>query len=478
MQRVRARATKRLWGYRSLQGACLGIVPSFFDLEKPRLEALLTSELGWPAYRATQLWDGFYSQGVTNLAAVRGLSNAQRGQLAPLLRFNLATIDHEVVSSDGTIKFLVKFPASPGRAESSVEVVFIPDGDRGTLCVSSQAGCSLSCKFCHTGTQKLQRNLSAGEIVGQYLVAQRRLLQLRALSDTSPSPVSLARPAPGSVTQLQSEAPLPQQLLVNRIVFMGQGEPGYNPRGVLTALRILSHGHAAPAVESTGLSAARPSAPNSAFLAPHRMTVSTAGVAPFIARLGREPVPVRLAISLHAPSDALRRSIMPINDTYPIAAVMRACAEYVSCRIASLDGRVASPEGAPLSLSEMTRWFERRGDRHNGSRRVRISFEYVLLRGVNDSVQHARELASMLLAHLPAPAIHVNLLTFNAWPGAPYQRTPLAQAEDFSRALSSAGLVATLRKSRGSDVLGACGQLKSSLEAKTTAGWHERRPKC
>ena len=406
----------------------------FFDLDKPSLEHLLSTSLNWPAFRAQQLWEGFYFNGARDLPAVRGLSAEHRNALSPVLNFDPpAVLDHEAASADGTVKFLVKYAASASVPNARVEVVFIPDGDRGTLCVSSQAGCSLACTFCHTGTQKLQRNLSPGEIVGQVLVARRRLQEL-------------GTPA------------------INRLVFMGQGEPGYNPRSVLTALRILTHGSSA---KSSPDDSVKRVARKAALFAPHRITVSTAGVAPFISKLGREPAAYRLAVSLHAPSDVLRTSIMPINTTYPLASVMDACAEYLSCRIAVLEGRVQEGERVEtLSLGALTRWFELHNDHHNSGRRVRISFEYVLLSGVNDGLRHARELAGLLLKHLPAEACHVNLLNFNAWPGVVYRQSPSDQAAEFQRELRATGILATLRRSRGSDVLGACGQLKSSMEPK------------
>jgi 23S rRNA (adenine2503-C2)-methyltransferase len=407
---------------------------NFFDLDRKRLTEILVSQ-GWPPYVSSQLWEAVYAQDRAAPSEISTLSKIRRAELAEMFQFVSPVIEHEASSSDSTIKWLVTCPrtneASPNPTR--VETVWIPSENRGTLCVSSQVGCSLSCTFCHTGTQKLQGNLSAGEIAGQVFAARRRLLQS------------------GSSASHRS---------VDNVVLMGQGEPGFNPTRVLTALRILTAGHL-PVEEASALPHLSASAIQRASLPPHRITVSTAGIAPFIERLGKEPAAYRLAVSLHAPSDELRTQIMPINKTYPLEVVLGACATYVKGRIALLQGR---DREEIKSLTAMQRWLQVHGDTHNGPRRVRVSFEYILLRGVNDSVTQADELAALLGSHLPLQAVHVNLLHFNAWPGAPYQATPMRGADEFQAALHSRGVHTTMRASRGADVLAACGQLKSSVE--------------
>jgi 23S rRNA (adenine2503-C2)-methyltransferase len=414
---------------------------NFFDLDRQRVTELLVS-LGFPQFTSSQLWEAIYGHG-DELGAITSLSRDKRAQLAREFRFDLPTIEHESVSSDGTYKWLMGLPPSTTSGSTRVETVFIPNGDRGTLCISSQAGCSLACKFCRTGTQQLDRNLSAADIAGQVLVARRRLAH---------------------IAQSAAISAAPQHHRIDNVVLMGQGEPGYNPTKVLTALRILTAGHL-PRSQLNTLPALSKIATQQASLPPHRITISTAGVAPFITRLGREPAPYRLAISLHAASDELRTAIMPINATYPLKAVMSACKEYISDRIAWRcdDGRSV---GQNMPLSSMRTWLQTNGEMHNGPGRIRVSFEYVLLHGVNDSPQHARELAKLLDNHLPSEATHVNLLHFNPWPGAPYNAAPLDAAFEFQKTLQMAGLHSTMRKSRGSDVLGACGQLKSATAVK------------
>jgi 23S rRNA (adenine2503-C2)-methyltransferase len=419
---------------------------NFFNLDRARITDLLIS-LGWPAYTALQLWEAIYAHGANDVENIQTLSRDKRLSLAQTFRFDLPVIEHEEVSSDGTIKWLMSCPQDSGETDSTrtrVEVVYIPSGGRRTLCVSSQAGCSLACTFCRTGTQKLQRNLSAGDIAGQVLIARRRLKQIE--SATSARPLGLSAPR-----------------TLDNIVFMGQGEPGYNPTHVLTALRILTAGH----LTADALPRLSPFAVQHSSFPPQRITISTAGVAPFITRLSKENAPYRLAVSLHAPSDVLRTAIMPINATYPLKHLLAACAEYVSRRILLQGNAENSAEsGSPMLLSSMRHWFQCHGDFHNSDQRIRVSFEYVLLCDVNDGISHARELSVLLGSYLPLQAVHVNLLHFNPWPGVPYTASSPSAALEFHATLRKCGIHSTLRKSRGSDVLGACGQLKSSLDLK------------
>ncbi len=272
-------------------------------------------------------------------------------------------VERRLQSADGTRRYAIKVSADL----RAVEAVFIPEEGRGTLCVSSQVGCSLSCSFCHTGTQRLEANLSSGAILKQLVALPRAI-----------------------------------QEMVTNVVFMGQGEPLYNLRGVSKAIEIMTD-------------------PEGLAIAHGRVTVSTSGVAPAIPRVASE-MGVNLAVSLHAPNDLLRSHIMAINKTYPLALLMEACTDFA--RLASCATR-------------------------------RISFEYVMLRDVNDSIGVARELVR-LLRHLPC---HVNLIPFNAWPGAPYECSPAATIEAFKEELTSSGLPTTVRRARGADIMAACGQL-------------------
>jgi len=288
----------------------------------------------------------------------------------------------DLTSADGTRKWLLRLEDG-----NTLETVFIPEDERGTLCVSSQIGCSLSCSFCHTGTQRLARNVTASEIVEQVWWAKRALGDIPGGSST-------------------------RKPIVSNVVFMGQGEPLYNYRNVRKAVQILTH--------AEGLAMPR-----------RRVTVSTSGVAPLIPRLASE-LGVQLAISLHAPNDETRSRIMGINRQFPLRALLASCRDYAAAMRAA---------GAP-------------------SRALRITFEYVMLRGVNDQPGHAKQLAT-LLAQLPAL---VNLIPFNPWPGSQFQCSSLETIDTFARALSSAGLQVTVRTPRGRDILAACGQLRSSRE--------------
>jgi 23S rRNA (adenine2503-C2)-methyltransferase len=325
---------------------------------------------GVEPFRARQLWHWLYHRGVTDFAAMTSLAKDFRTALAGRYRVGRPMLARGQASIDGTRKWLVRF----GDGEEA-ECVHIPEADRGTLCVSSQVGCTLNCRFCHTGTQLLVRNLTAGEIVGQIMLARDQL----------------------------GEWPSPQEdRQLTNIVLMGMGEPLYNYDNVAAALKI--------AMDGEGLSISR-----------RKITLSTAGVVPMIRRCGEE-LGVNLAISLHATEDEVRDELVPLNRKYPIAELLDACRTY---------------PGA-----------------HNARR---ITFEYVMLKGVNDSPAEARHLVG-LLEGIPAK---VNLIPFNPWPGAPYECSSDAAIAEFSDIVFAAGYSAPVRAPRGRDILAACGQLKS-----------------
>ncbi len=337
--------------------------------------ATALAPLGVERYRADQIFRWIYGRGVNDFAAMTNLPKALRGALAERFRIARPSVARALESVDGTRKWLLRFADS-----SSAETVYIPEPDRGTLCVSSQVGCTLTCAFCHTGTQRLVRNLEVGEIVGQ---------------------VMLARDALG-----EWAAPEGRRRLTN-LVLMGMGEPLYNYDNVKRALRIVMDGE--------GLAISR-----------RRITLSTSGVVPMIRRCGEE-LGVMLAISLHAVDDALRDRLVPINRKWPIAELLAACRAYPAARNAR-----------------------------------RITFEYVMLRGVNDGEAEARELVR-LIRGIPAK---VNLIPFNPWPGAPFECSDEATMRRFAEIVERAGYVATLRTPRGRDILAACGQLRTeSLRA-------------
>jgi 23S rRNA (adenine2503-C2)-methyltransferase len=345
---------------------------SLIGLPRAELEAEL-AELGVERFRARQLWHWIYHRGATDFEAMTSLARPFREQLAARYSLDRPVPARAQRSSDGTRKWLLRLADG-----NLIETVHIPEEDRGALCVSSQVGCTLTCKFCHTGTMKLVRNLEAGEIVGQLM---------------------LARDAIG-------EWPSPEDgRMISNIVMMGMGEPLYNYDNVAKALRIV--------MDPEGIAISR-----------RRITLSTSGVVPLIRRCGEE-LRVNLAVSLHAVRDELRNVIVPLNRKYPIAELLDACRDYA---------------------------------RLNPNRR--ITFEYVMLRDVNDSVADARELVR-LIRGIPAK---VNLIPFNAWPGAPYECSDEAAIRAFAEVVMNAGYHAPVRTPRGRDILAACGQLKSASE--------------
>ena len=334
--------------------------------------------LGAEPFRARQLWHWIYHRGVTDFAAMTSLAKPFRERLAERYELRRPQIATALASRDGTRKWLLRFDDG-----QEVETVHIPESDRGTLCVSSQVGCTLTCTFCHTGTQRLVRNLSAAEIVAQVMVARDALGEW-------PSPKD-------------------DRMLTN-IVLMGMGEPLYNYENVAAALKTV--------LDPEGLAISR-----------RKITLSTSGVVPMIARCGAE-LGVNLAISLHAVTDELRNKLVPLNKKYPIGELLDACRNYPG-----------------------------------SSNARRITFEYVMLKGINDSPAEARELVR-LLKGIPAK---VNLIPFNPWPGAPYECSDDAAIAAFSDIVFNAGYSAPVRTPRGRDILAACGQLKSeSVRARRT----------
>jgi 23S rRNA (adenine2503-C2)-methyltransferase len=340
--------------------------------------------------RVAQLWHWIYFRGADDFGSMLNISKAMRERLDLAFSLDLPEIVEEQVSSDGTRKWLLRLsPTHQNEKAAEIECVYIPESDRGTLCVSSQVGCTLNCSFCHTGTQKLVRNLTAQEIIGQIMVARRRLGDFPGLE----------RPTDGLVPTGEGAR------AVSNIVFMGMGEPLYNLENVMSAVDAMADGD--------GLSVSK-----------RRITVSTSGVVPQIERLGAECGPM-LAISLHAVRDELRDELVPLNKKYPIKELLQACRGY---------------PGA--------------------SNARRITFEYVMLKGANDSPAEARELVR-LLKGVPAK---INLIPFNPWPGAPYECSDWETIERFSDIVFNAGYASPVRTPRGRDILAACGQLKSETE--------------
>ena len=343
---------------------------NLIGLDQVELKAALT-DLGLEGFRAKQVWSWLYHHGVTDFAQMLTLAKPVREKLAEHFTLARPTASEDQQSADGTRKWLVKM--TDGQ---EVECVHIPEDDRGALCVSSQVGCTLTCRFCHTGTQKLVRNLEPGEIVGQIMLARDHLKEWPTGKDEN---------------------------LLSNIVMMGMGEPLYNFDNVAKALKIVMDG------EGIGIGK-------------RKITLSTSGVVPMIKRCGDE-LGVNLAISLHAVTDELRDQIVPINRKYPIKELLQACRDYPTV-----------------------------------SNARRITFEYVMLKGVNDSPVDARALV-MLLRGIPAK---INLIPFNPWPGSPFECSNWDTIEKFSDLINAAGYASPVRTPRGRDIMAACGQLKSA----------------
>ena len=345
---------------------------NLLGLSQAALEAEITA-LGLPKFRAGQLWRWVWRHGLTNFAEMSDLGKPVREQLTELFSADRPAVSRRLQSVDGTIKWLLRFADG-----NEAEAVYIPDKERGTLCISSQVGCTLTCSFCHTGTQKLVRNLTVDEICGQVLLAMDELGDWPAGK--------------------------PNRRLTN-IVLMGMGEPLFNYENVAEAMRIIMSG------EGVALSK-------------RRITLSTSGVVPEIERCGEE-LGVNLAISLHAVRDKLRDELVPINRKYPLAALIDACRNYPGL-----------------------------------SNARRITWEYVMLDGVNDSDEDCRALLS-LIKGIPSK---LNLIPFNPWPGSPYICSSDERIEAFAKRVLKAGYASPVRTPRGRDILAACGQLKSASE--------------
>ncbi len=347
---------------------------------------------GEKRFRAVQLFRWIHQKGETDFAAMSDLAKSLRDKLAASAELRPLAILSEQASSDGTIKWL--FDVGNGDA---VETVYIPESDRGTLCISSQAGCAVGCRFCSTGHQGFSRNLTTGEIVAQLWFAEHQLRR------------RLGRAA--------------GERVISNVVMMGMGEPLQNYSALLPALRVMLDDH------GYGLSR-------------RRVTVSTSGVVPMIARLQAD-CPVALAVSLHAPTDALRDQLVPLNKKYPLAELLSACRDYLSA--------------APRDF---------------------ITFEYCMLDGVNDGPEQARQLIDLVCGQAGAPRVpcKFNLIPFNPFPASGLLRSKHERVMAFAKQLQEAGIVTTVRKTRGDDIAAACGQLAGEVQDRTNAQQRLTRP--
>ncbi len=366
--------------------------PSLVGLSRLALAQALGS-IGVPErqrnMRVSQIWHWLYVRGAQDFEAMSSVAKDLRAELAANFTLARPQIAAEQISVDGTRKWLLRLPGEhAGENPHEVECVYIPEADRGTLCLSTQVGCTLNCSFCHTGTQRLVRNLTAGEIVGQVLLARDRLGDW-----------------PGAKVCEGASVPSEGGRLVSNVVMMGMGEPLYNFEAVRDALLIVADGE--------GISISK-----------RRITLSTSGVVPNIARCGAE-IGVMLAVSLHAVRDELREVLVPLNRKYPIRELLAACRAYPGL-----------------------------------SNARRITFEYVMLKDVNDSLADAKALVR-LLCGIPAK---INLIPFNPWPGSRYECSDWDRIEQFSEIVFNAGYASPVRTPRGRDILAACGQLKSATE--------------
>ena len=413
---------------------------SLVGVSRALMKEQLTA-LGIEGFRANQIWQAMYAKGATDFTQMTTIKKETQTLLAEHFSIARAGISRNAVSFDATQKWLLKFADG-----NEVETVFIPDANRGTLCVSSQVGCTLACTFCHTGTQRLVRNLTAGEIITQVLVAKDGLgewdltasrtpssplegepnpssdLVGGELAKESPHGFASANPAPPQGGSREYAAPLVSKTKtqthgiitretrarqLSNVVFMGMGEPLFNYDNLIGAIDIM--------MSNEGLALSR-----------RKITVSTSGVVPKIVPLAKD-AGTNLAISLHAVTNDLRNEIVPINRKYPIEDLLEACREYQSIV----------------------------NDRH-------IMFEYVMLNGVNDSEADAKEMVRLL----KGIRAKVNLIPFNPWPGAPYTCSSNNRIHAFGRVLIAAGIASPIRKTRGEDIMAACGQLKSMSELK------------
>ena len=347
---------------------------NLLGLPRTELEAFVAATLGAKPFRARQLMKWIYRHGAADFATMTDLARDFRGQLEGVARIAVPEIVTEQRSADGTRKWMLRMDEVQG-----IETVYIPEPDRGTLCISSQVGCAMDCSFCATAQQGFNRNLSVAEIVGQVWLAHRELA-----------------------------ADYPQGRAITNIVFMGMGEPLANYRNVVPAMRIFT--------DDLGYDLSR-----------RRVTLSTSGLVPQIYKLAEE-CNVALAVSLHAPNDALRDQLVPINRLHPIAELLEACWHYL--------------------------------ERQNGRN---ITFEYVMLDGINDAPEHARQLAGLMRGR----AAKLNLIPFNPFPGTRYRRSQTPAILRFRDILNDHGIIATIRKTRGDDIDAACGQLAGRVKDRT-----------
>jgi 23S rRNA (adenine2503-C2)-methyltransferase len=378
--------------------ASVPLKPSLAGMGREELRAALAS-VGVPErqlrMRVSQLWSWIYVRGAASFEAMTDVSKELRTTLCARYTLERPEVITEQVSIDGTRKWLLRLSRQGSEAKApEIETVYIPEADRGTLCISSQVGCTLNCTFCHTGTQRLVRNLTSAEIVAQILLARDRIgdwVLPKAGKETGAEARDDRRSLPDNERK------------ITNIVLMGMGEPLYNFDHVRAAIEVAADGE--------GLSVSK-----------RRITLSTSGIVPEIGRWGAE-AGTMLAISLHATNDELRDVLVPINRKWPIAALLDACRDYPGL-----------------------------------SNAKRITFEYVMLKGVNDSLAEARALVR-LLAGIPAK---INLIPFNPWPGAPYECSDWEQIERFAEVVNKAGYASPVRTPRGRDIHAACGQLKSA----------------
>ncbi|MBT5949741.1 MAG: 23S rRNA (adenine(2503)-C(2))-methyltransferase RlmN [Betaproteobacteria bacterium] len=371
---------------------------NLLDFDRAQLAEFFKG-IGENAFRAQQLFKWIHQRGIVDFDLMTDLSRSLRSKLRELAVIHVPEFESQSRSDDGTLKWL--FPIDNAN---SVESVFIPEKGRGTLCVSSQAGCALECVFCATGREGFNRNLKVSEIIGQLWLAQNRFPE-----------------ADLAGARLDGSAP---SRTVSNVVLMGMGEPLTNYDNVVRAVRIMLDDFA------YGLSR-------------RRVTVSTSGIVPNIDRL-REDCPVSLAVSLHAPNDELRSEIVPINKKYPIAELMEACKRYTD----SSQGNAVSGE----------KWQRR------GSPRDFVTFEYIMLSGINDQLEHARE----LIHTTRGVPCKFNLIPFNPFKESGFDRSSDKTVEQFQKILIDAGLVTTVRKTRGDDIAGACGQLAGQVKNRRT----------
>jgi 23S rRNA (adenine2503-C2)-methyltransferase len=371
--------------------------PSLVGLSRLALAEAL-GEAGVPEgqrrMRGQQIWHWLYVRGAQDFDQMTTLSKELRAALGRHFTLARPEISAEQISIDGTRKWLLRLPGEIEGRPHEVECVYIPEADRGTLCISSQVGCTLNCTFCHTGTQRLVRNLTAGEIAGQVVLARDRL------HDWLPT-----QPSRASGREMKAAGGEPPKRLVSNVVMMGMGEPLYNFEAVRDGLAVVADGE--------GLSISK-----------RRITLSTSGVVPNITRAGAE-IGAMLAVSLHAVTDALRDRLVPLNRKYPIGELLDACRHYPGL-----------------------------------SNARRVTFEYVMLKGINDSLADARALVA-LIEGIPAK---INLIPFNPWPGSTFECSDWQQIEKFSEIVFNAGYASPVRTPRGRDILAACGQLKSASE--------------